>query len=518
MRPLIVILLTISSASGIAADTLFYKSSYESAQFKKVKEGKPNYIALFLAIDSDSTDFANAEKKLNSFYGVIQSKGLANRQPKAFAKLLFKEVHNYFFRQYQESALFSQIFINGKYNCVSASALYAIILDHYSVSYAIKELPTHIYLVAFPGTFNIQFEATNPKGLFIPDPRAQEDYVNRLIKAKYTTQEYVSRLGYPKAFQEFYYAKDNINIINLAGIQYSNETIHLVNNKKTEEAMHMAMKAYNLYPSKRNEFAKMGLIGEYLNDSEYDKSIDVVYLVEYANSIKDKTLNKDIVNTFKQVIYNTLVQHSDDSTLTLTYTAISDAIRDSTLQRDIDFSYNLAFTEWHGSKGKFDAALNHARKAYKIMPSGARIQELIAQASLQKLQVSIGKYEDLKILDEYEKEFPFLKANNYFISLHAVNYAFLSSKSFSDDNEQEGYKYLDLLIGEIRVHRKELLIKERELAIPFAEAGAYHFRKKQFIKAKEILNKGFEFAPDDYEIRERIKIVDDEVERIKKKN
>jgi len=95
--------------------------------------------------------------------------------------------------------MFSRIFEAGIYNCVTASMLYALILDHYQIPYEIKEKPTHIYLVALPGKDNILFETTNPRGLYVPDEKFKRDYVNSLVQLKYTTQEHVNEVGLANA-------------------------------------------------------------------------------------------------------------------------------------------------------------------------------------------------------------------------------------------------------------------------------------------------------------------------------
>jgi hypothetical protein len=513
---LFAVILCCLAAKASALDTLFFKNDFERSQFKSGPQIKKDVLGLLIAIDSDSNAFDFVNQKLNNFYRQIELKGIHQKPPKAFSKLLFKEVHDSFFSQYIESATFSEIFYKRIYNCVSACALYATILDHYQVPYVIKELPTHVYLVAYPQTHNVMFETTNPRGLFIPDAKAQENYVNSLIQSKFTTQEYVTLIGHKKAFEEFYYSKENITLMMIAGIQYRNESLSLMEAKKTEQAIHSIMKACVLYPSEKNDLFKIGLIGSYLDGSNYDKALDIVYLIELANTLRDNSLKKDIVNSFKRIIYNTLHEHSNDSALVKTYNVLRGSVKDSVLTRELDYNYNLAFAEWFGSKGKFEKCLEYARVAYRINPTNSRLQEIISQSILQKSGLTFGKIDDLKLLAGYETEFPFLKTNNYFRTLYAINYTYLSYKFFSDNQPDDGYKYLHLLEAEVKQSKKELLIKEAQIALAFAEAGAYHFRQKEFLKAKEIINKGFEYAPDDYELRERLKIVDEEMAKKKR--
>jgi hypothetical protein len=58
--------------------------------------------------------------------------------------------------------LFSEIFTNGIYSCVTASTLYALIVDKLSVSYSIREVPNQVYIVAASEKSNMVFETTTP--------------------------------------------------------------------------------------------------------------------------------------------------------------------------------------------------------------------------------------------------------------------------------------------------------------------------------------------------------------------
>ena len=48
------------------------------------------------------------------------------------------------------------------------------------------------------------------------------------------------------------------------------------------------------------------------------------------------------------------------------------------------------------------------------------------------------------------------------------------------------------------------------IGLAYAEAGAYHYRKKQFQKARDVLQKGLQIVPGHGEISERLRIVEDE--------
>lgn len=510
-----IFILLVSSCSAICkgADTLFFKSQFERKQFESLKTNKIDIISLLISFDSDSSYSEYVKKRLDGFYYYIKSKNLEKKPEKIFAREIFKEAHAFFLKKYEEHISFSRIFKNGYYNCVSATALFAIILENYNIPYYIKETPTHVYLVAFPNSHNILFETTSPQGFFAPDTKMKETYVNWMIRAKFTTQEYVDKLGYPTAFQELYYPRDNIDLTEIAGIQYYNETVNVSQETNYVEAIRNILKACVLHPSKRNDFFKVNLIETHLNSSKFETIEDITYIITLGNSVRDEVAKKDVVGIFKNVIKEQLFENSNDTIFKQSYRLLEKGIRDSTLLSEITLQYNIGLAGWSAVKGKLDDAIKYGRLAYQKNIKNTAIQEIIWRSIVSRMSTTVGNTKEIEILNNYQNEFPFLKDNNYFRSLLALNYAYTGYRQFLADNPEEGYKLMHLLELEIQDKGVDSMVNESQVALLYAEAGAYHFRMKDYKKAREIILKGFTYAPEDSELKERLKITEEEIKK-----
>ncbi len=489
-------------------DTVIYKSSFEKNLFQKAQDS--DALALLLSIDSNEEDYTSAKARMDQFYRIVEAMNLQKKSDKQFAKALFTTVHDQFLRKYEEYANFSMIFKNGYYNCVSATALFATILDHYQIPYQVKEVPTHVYLVAYPGTYNIMYETTSPSGYFAPDVKAKERFVSDMVKSKLTTQDYVNRVGISKAFESLYYATDNVNLVELTSMQYSNEALRHSKQSKYEEAIPFIIKAYQLHPSPKHTYLKVNIIGTYLNGSQMNGRWDVLYLTEMGNTLRDDGVKREVADNFKSYLYQKLIKQSNDSALVATYNFLNQQIRDSTLRADITHTYHLGLMQYYAVKGKNDEAFKYASLAYQQSPGDISIQEIVVNLIVRKASRTLGNKESLNQLDGYKAEFPFLADNVYFISLYASTYAYMAATSFTSDQFKEGYMYMDLLLKEVDKYGKELMMSEDLIAYVFAEAGAYHFRLKQYEMATEIMTKGFKYAPDNGELKIRLQIVKDE--------
>lgn len=492
-------------------DSSFFRSDFEKKQIENAASESRDIMALLMAFDGDENKFKESQSRLNKFYLYVNQLGLPNKSPKAFSKGLFKEVHSHFFVKYEDIASFGEIFEKGYYNCVSATALFAVILDHYSVPFQIKELPSHVYLVAYPGVHNILFEATNPNGFYVPDSKAKESYVNDLLKLKLITQEYINKVGYPRAFEEMYYSQDNIDLVQLASFQYYNQALTLYQEEKAEEAIPYILKAYSLSPATRIEYLKISLISGHLQKSNLDGPKDMLYLTELGNSLKDDGMRTSIIKIFESYIYQKLFKNSNDSLLNSSYDFLRTNLKDSLLKNEITHRYNIGFADWYRIKGRLEESLKYARVAYKYNPNDVTIQELISAVLLKRVTAGIGRSDNLEKLTEFSMEFPFLKDNPYFESLYATNYAYLAYKNFETDQKVEGYRYMKLLEDAVEKLGEELIVPDNLLAMVYAEAGAHHYRQREYHKAREIILRGFKYAPDDEELQARLEIVEKEL-------
>jgi hypothetical protein len=321
--------------------------------------------------------------------------GLKTNKQKA--KLIFKEVHEHFFRRYDENVTFNRVFEDGVYNCVTASMLYAIVLKKYGVPFEIKEKPEHVYLVAFPGSDNILFETTNPKGMFAPDEKSKRAYVDGLVSMKFTTLDYVNTVGVARVFNEFYYNNQSISLTQLAGVQYYNLAIFQYDNEKKDEAIRSAVKMGMLYECPKHQYLKVAYIGNIIGNSRFDTTKDILYLCEYANSTRNVSDKKLVLNAFENLINDQLFKKSNDAFVTQAYGIINERIKDKEVLNEIKYGYASGMSYWLAMKGDPNKSLEFAEQAYVMNPRDVRMHDVIVRdivlmtTKLQGKQKKLGQ-------------------------------------------------------------------------------------------------------------------------------
>ena len=98
-----------------------------------------------------------------------------------FSQFLFTKTRQLFLRRYSHEASFRQTLTKGQYNCLTGTALYATLLDHFNIPYKIIETNYHIFLMVQTADGEVLFEATDPLNGFVDN---KEEISKRIERYK----------------------------------------------------------------------------------------------------------------------------------------------------------------------------------------------------------------------------------------------------------------------------------------------------------------------------------------------
>ncbi|CAN5129812.1 hypothetical protein BH09BAC3_BH09BAC3_27990 [soil metagenome] len=506
------LLLSPSRATCFQSDSLKFISSFEKQIFDSVRlKFNTSGLPLFLMYDKDSSSYASARRVIDNFYETILGPKLKTKDEKSQAKIIFEEVHKAFLIKYSDTVSFSSIFRNGLYNCVSGSAMYSIVLSHYQIPYEIREVPTHVYVIAYPKSHNILFESTDPRGYYSLSDKSIESQIEALVNAGYVLRPYVNEVGARKAFNEFFYSRTSIDIQNLAGIQYWNGSLRDRNKELYEKALEKVEKADALFPMKRNKYFKVGLLNNILANLKFDKMEDVKYMIQYANIVNSEESARQVNSAFQSIIGQQLIRNSKEQFINDAYALLSEGLNNKELIKELRRTKNLGFAKFKAIKNRMDESLAFAQIEYGENPNDAEIQELITNVVVQKAASTIASPSGIKALSAYVAKYPFLNSNELVLRTYVYGYASLSVINFTADHGKEGHRYMQLMEAELARRGKDAIMDESIIGYPYAEAGAFYFRLHDYNSSLKWMERGLKFAPEHPEIKIRIQITKDEI-------
>ena len=206
--------------------------------------------------------------------------------------------------QYQEYVVFTEIFKNGQYNCVTSVALYGLILEHYGVPFQIKELPKHVYLVAFPNLDRIVLQTTDPTfDSFQVSKTIMKKKVSELKKMKRVSALEIAQKGYLKVYDEHLEDESTISMTELVGIMYHNDFVYYNNKGNKEWATILLAKSYSLCRIKQIK-ENFGLYIFWHYHSEYAKdSLEVAIWIRSIemDAVGSGAIKNGIFNNFNNL-------------------------------------------------------------------------------------------------------------------------------------------------------------------------------------------------------------------------
>ncbi len=430
-----------------------------------------------------------------------------NKRPEKRLKELFKKIHDIFLKQYSDKASLTDLFESGTYQCVGASILYAYILEHYQIPYQIKETPTHVYVVAYPDTYNILLETTNPQfGYYAPDDKFKQTFIQTLIKEKIVLDDYVKKNGVDKVFNENYYAKTSITLKEAIGLLYYNRALKNNDLEKYDLAYSDISKADILYSVKKNDYLRSIMLDQIMNNFKFNSLNEWQALILAINKDSSSQDHKNFLQThFQNLIHYKLWESPQKTQVDSVYNFIMLNLNDSLLKTDIKDLYLSENAKYAYDSHNYAIAQKYSEESYQQNPNNPFIKRLLVNIMTEQYNSQKGSLETINSMDSWLAKFPIFKREQEFQLLYVFNYSYISSNAFTKKNESEGEKYLQKLIQELEILKSssdKTAFDKTSIwtGTAFARAGIYYFNKVGKQKAVETIKKGLRYAPDNIDL------------------
>ena len=209
-------------------------------------------LAAFLQVDQEASEHVTEQqlRSLNVFVEELRNKRERYRSEARFLSFFFRKVHRKFLKRYQGHTTLYELLEQGSYDCVTGTALYALLLDALDIPYQVHEFPYHVYLTVTTSQGDtIMIESTDPQYGFVTDPGEQAKREQHYSEA--ATDESAE-------YQYGFTIRESIGLTKLAGLSYFNEAVDRYNQQQFQAARDLLRQASSLYDSPRMEaFARL---------------------------------------------------------------------------------------------------------------------------------------------------------------------------------------------------------------------------------------------------------------------
>jgi hypothetical protein len=209
------------------------------------------YLNLFTSVEGES---GMTDRSFSEFVNRLESKRSSFRDDRAFVHHIFQKSHQKFLRNFEQYAPFRDMFGVGNYNCLTGTALYALLLEHFQIEYSIVETNYHVFVLVNTKKGKVLLEATDPVHGFTSGSGEIEKRIEGYRKNQIQQTTTTDKKYYSFSFDLF----NEVKLEQLLGLLHYNTAIVDYNNDKLQSAITHLDQALALYNSPRiEEFSRV---------------------------------------------------------------------------------------------------------------------------------------------------------------------------------------------------------------------------------------------------------------------
>ena len=487
---------------------LNFHSEFEKKYFEQFSNYSQGAFELIMTIGNDlsAEEIFTQKNLLDQYIESIQSIPIKKKKSKYYQEI-FDRTHATLLQKYELENYYYQVFENGRYNCVSACAVYAMIFDELGIDYALKETPTHVYLILDPETEQFIVETTDPQnGLTKFSPGFKGTFVQDLAKSKWIDQQEFENNTTEILFEKYYFNESKLGMREIVALQYSNHAIYESRKGNYKEALNAYQKSYFLYPEDKTRKALFYVLMEYVAETGYSEGQQLDVLGHMSRFDEAEVDNGFIINEFKKLTEEVFIDQGNIGLYQSYYEESMKTIGNEKIKDEIHFIYNHERGRILHNRGYYDEALSFLTNALTVKPSNADV-EMVLITILE--QLVIEEKDDWKIrgvLVELKGDFPTLEHNNHFGGFYLNSCLTLMEKSYRIEDRSAGESYKEEFESLYSLHPR-YRINENLVGDAYGQAAVYHFKRGEYNSAKQKLRKGLQFDPDNNELIDRWRMV-----------
>jgi len=491
------LVLTLSSYSQ-KLDSSIFSSEYEYKVFHThLNEEDIEVIDLLVSVDGDDRNKALVESEIQKIIQKLEASGIRKKNTKAQIKQIYKTVHSSNLSKYDEKVFFSDIFDGGEYNCVTASALYAIVLEYFEVPFQIKETPNHVYLIGDPDETQILIESTNPSnGVVVYDHKTKKQYVDYLVENKIISKMDVSTSTVDEVFDAYYNKDTDINLYELTALQYYNKGIFFIEEGNYLEASIAFEKSSLLYSSVNTEFmfkaSLLNLLSEEYQNKEYAAKSLTRFINNFSNTDEDINIG---LSYYESTIQELLIENSNFEA----FQSFQKEFKE-TLDAHIDpekymnvYYPKMGFYAY--SQDDYAKSLEYFNLAYLADTNNLRLKMAVQEMVARNVFTDKDHEAMIDTMNYYFDVYPFLYEKEQFQRYYTYLYVHVSEEYLEKNNYAEAERYLREL--------EPILLKNNmtEVFYQYIESlyiaiSSNHIMHWRYTAAISCLNSGMRIMPE----------------------
>jgi len=495
-------------AGGDTCSKLKFHTTLEQPGFNSIcNRSAPDFLAMAIAVNPASTqlEYNKISETVKNEAVFLKANMSGIKKPAKALKFIFDHVQTTFLKQYDVDADFSDMFVSGKFNCLTGTILYALLTYELKIKHTIKFMPGHVYLIAYAEDIPYLFESTDPVGGFVELNKAlQSNAVKSMRLLKFMASDNGDNSSKGDFFDTYYLKLNNTEMRGLVGYQYTNASFAEMMKQDYIKSYNLINKAIVLTPMPELYMMRDELLKHAIVEADKTTSQRAQLLVDYYNSSKNPNKKNQVVDEFKQCIYQVLFSSfpSPDS-LKPIYSTLRNGINDTGVQGVLDEIYNSAYIAYLQSANRNEEAFEMLYAEYMRGNRSELIRSGLDNSIRTLSDKTNGAPNEVAAYDTLAAKFPHLMDFDVFVYNRCQAVVNAARLAFLNKNAQDGERLLQKFDVDNYYDKSRPAYCNPSMV--YSLACSYYFKKNNIAKAKAMLIKGLTYDPDNYELKEKLR-------------
>jgi tetratricopeptide (TPR) repeat protein len=327
--------------------------------------------------------------------------------------------------------------------------------------------------------------------------------VNYLLERKVITRNEYYASSIEELFNDYFLPESSVGLLELAGLHYLNDALYKYDGEEYQAAFEQIKKAYFLYPSERMMLLFHFILAGAINDADFLKE-ENAWLLVYLSRLPDESINPDEVASgymilTERILFNSsLTEYYDDF-----FYLLDAEMEDGLVKNVISFHYYFLRGKSLMVQYRFKEALDLFTRAYEINPGNLELQSLLIStiaANLENMPAEVL----VNDLEQYARDLPVLSENGMFVSLQLMSYLMWVEQLYDFGEIERAQRTLNKFESLYR-QNPGVDVDYEHVGDAYSAAAVYYFKHYNKDEAIRYLQKGLEIAPENYELRYRLK-------------
>lgn len=487
------IALTFTQDSLVYFSDLKFHSDFERSAINHFVSDRTDTFNLFLAID-ENLSAETSEIYYNTYLRIFEELDRKKADSKNVVKkikLLKTILHKNFLKEYVINEYFPVTLRLGTFNCVSASIIYALVLEKLSIPYKLMTTSNHVYLIANPGENSIPIETGNPNvrgTIFLEEFKQQfSRYLNSsdlINKAEYRNK------SIEEIIIEQFSDVNEVKFDNLPGFQYYNKALSKIQEKEIHKTYELCQKAYFFSPDPQAEILLYNTLFSVIEKSDYSNISDVDYLAQILRF--DNVDANQLIITFNNIINHYLQYTDKEDHCEALFQRFISQINNLYVINEVSFNYYLQMCYLYQEEDQLEFFVENA---LKIKGNNQEALKMLAQHIHRKLGPLNNPLDLLNSVRQYQIKYNYSGIQTLLHEYEMIAYLMIAEDAFSRGEKEKGEKYLVLFEENCRFPVNNFQLGNTIELTYFSIAINYFYKNNNVEDARLYANRGLRYLP-----------------------